>query len=127
MAEDDAKALFRFLQRRGVISGDPGPLPAPFCDATPLEGCDTIKAPTTGVLSYQAELGEDIHKGQVIAYLIDPTAADPVQARRAITSGTDGLLLSRRAHKFVYPGFSVAKVVGVEPLPHLIGGVLVND
>ena len=127
LAEQDAEALFRFLQRRGVIAGDPGPLPEPSCDATPLEGCEAIKAPATGVLSYEAHLGEDIRKGQVIAYLVDPTATDPTQARRAITSSTDGLLLSRRAHKFVYPGFSVAKVVGTEPLPHLIGEVLVND
>jgi len=127
LAEKDAKALFRFLQRRGVVAGDPGPLPEPSCEATPLEGCEAIKAPATGVLSYETHLGDEIRKGQVIAYLVDPTAADPKHARRAITSSTDGLLLSRRAHKFVFPGFSVAKVVGTEPLPHLIGGSLLED
>lgn len=127
LAEEDAKALFRFLQRRGLIAGDPGPFPQALCEATRLDACESIKAPSTGVLSYEVQLGEDVSKGQVIAYLVDPAATDPAQARRAITSGTDGLLLSRRAHKFVFPGFSVAKVVGTVPLPHLIGGILVED
>jgi predicted deacylase len=29
----DAKSLFRFLQRRGLIAGNPGPQPKPLCDA----------------------------------------------------------------------------------------------
>ena len=40
----------RFLQRRGVIGGDPGPEPVPCCEATPLEGMEWLTAPAAGVV-----------------------------------------------------------------------------
>src|SRR5215813_5262422 len=42
-AEPDAAALFRFLQRRGVVAGDSGPLPKPQCEATRLDACDVVR------------------------------------------------------------------------------------
>ncbi|MBS1247549.1 MAG: hypothetical protein H6R48_338, partial [Proteobacteria bacterium] len=43
-AAADAAALLRFLQRRGVIAGDPGPLPEPLCEPSPLDGVDVLTA-----------------------------------------------------------------------------------
>jgi len=116
LAEADGAALFRSLQRHGVIDGDPGPLPEALCAATPLDACEFVKAPAPGVLSYEVELGERIEKDQVIAWLIDPAAEDPNAGRQAIRAGTDGLVLSRRDRLYVQPGDTLAKVVGREPL-----------
>ena len=126
-AEPDAAALFRTLQRYGAIAGDPGPLPEPLCEATRLDACDSIKAPTAGVLSYPVELGDQVRKGDVIAWIIDPAADDPTSARQPVHAGTDGLVLSRRLHKFALPGMTIAKVVGKETLPERKGAYLLDD
>jgi predicted deacylase len=127
LAEIDARALFRFLQRRTVVEGDPGPLPEPLCQATGLDAVDTIKAPATGVLSYTRELGDQVAEGEVVAHLIDPAAEDPAKARLEIRSRTDGLVLSRRVYKYVAAGRTVAKIVGTRPLPHRQSGNLLED
>ena len=116
LAEQDGGALFRALQRHGVVDGDPGPLPEALCEATPLGACEFVKAPAPGVLSYQVELGDRIEKDQVIAWLIDPAAEDPGAGRRAIRAGTAGLILSRRDRLYLQPGETLAKVVGSTPL-----------
>lgn len=116
LAEADAGALFRGLQRHGVLDGDPGALPEALCEATPLAACEFVKAPAPGVLSYEVELGERVAKDQVIAWLIDPAAEDPNTGRRAIRAGTAGVILSRRDRLYVQPGETLAKVVGSTPL-----------
>jgi hypothetical protein len=116
LAERDGLALFRGLQRHGVIDGDPGALPEALCEATPLAACEFVKAPAPGVLSYQVELGERVEKDQAIAWLIDPAAEDPNAGRQAIRAGTAGLILSRRDRLYLQPGETLAKVVGREPL-----------
>ncbi len=124
VAEGDARALFSFLQRRGVIGGEPAPLPQALCEATRLDATDSVRSPGPGVLAYKAALGERVRKGDVIAELVDPGAEDPATARTPITAGTNGLVLSRRLHKFVTAGMTVAKVVGTEPLAHRSGYLL---
>lgn len=120
LGSQDAAALFRVLQRRGAVAGDPGPLPAPQGEALDLAATDSIKAPSPGVLAYKAELGARVAKGQVVAEIIDPAT----QTRRPVHAGTDGFILSRRTHKWVATGMSVAKIVGREPLEHRVGYLL---
>jgi len=127
LAEADASALFRGLQRHGVIAGDPGPLPEPQCQATRFDACDTIKAPAAGVLSYAVELGDQVRKGDVIAWLIDPTADDPTTGRQPLRTVTDGLVLSRRTRRYTLPGMTIAKVIGTETLPERVGAYLLDD
>ena len=127
LAERDAGALFRVLQRRGLIAGDPGPLPTPRCAATRLDACDVVKSPGAGVLSYAVALGDHVNEGDAIAHLIDPAAEDLATARQTIHSRTAGLVLSRRTHKLAWPGVSVAKIVGTEPLAHRQHGKLAED
>jgi hypothetical protein len=124
VAEADAAGLFRFLQRRGVIAGDPGPLPAPLCEATPLDGCDVLRAPHAGIVTYKQPLGATVSAGTVIAELVDPMADDPAAARTPLRTATDGLLLSRRFDHLIRPGDSIAKIVGKTPLPHRQGYLL---
>jgi predicted deacylase len=127
LAGADAAALLRFLQRRGLVAGDPGPLPAPPAEATLLDAVDIAKAPAAGVLSYEVALGDAVAEGDPIAELIDPAADDPTEGRRRIVSRTDGFVLSRRLHKYVLPGMTVAKIVGGRSLPHRAGGPLLED
>ncbi len=125
-AEADAEALFRTLQRRGFIDGKPEALPPPLCEATPLTACEVVKAPATGILSYCVGLGDPVHKGDVLAWLIDPAAEEPRNGRQAVVAGTDGLVLSRRTLKYVRAGWSVAKVAGNEPLAEREAGALLE-
>jgi predicted deacylase len=127
LAEPDARALFRALQHHGVVAGDPGPPPAPLCQATRLEACDVVKAPAAGVLSYAVELGQEVRAGDTLAWLVDPAAEDPAAGRQAITARSDGLVLNRRLHKYVVAGFSIAKVVGTAPLAWRAPGQLLSE
>jgi len=127
LAEKDARALFRSLQRYDLIDGDPGPLPEPLCDATDLEATDSLKAPCNGVLSYAVDLGQRVKKGDLVAWLIDPAAEDPAKGRTPVHARNDGFILSRRQFKYLPPGQAVCKVVGTEPLPHRTGGYLLED
>jgi predicted deacylase len=127
LAVADAAALFRVLQRRGLVAGDPGPLAAPLAEATALDAVDSVKAAGVGVLAYQVALGDIVAEGQTLAELVDPAAGRPAEARHPIVSRTDGFVLSRRSHKYVLPGMTVAKVVGTRSLPHRAGGCLLED
>ena len=124
LAAHDAGAVFRFLQRRRVVAGDPPPLPEPHCDATPFSGVDVVKSPAAGVVAYKRRLGERVKAGDVIAELVDPMADDPTQARRPIVTRADGLLFTRRRTRFARAGEAIAKVAGPVPLEHRKGRLL---
>jgi predicted deacylase len=120
----DAKSLFRFLQRRGLIAGNPGPQPKPLCDATRLDATEVLRSPVAGIVCYRQAIGARVAKGDVIAEILNPLADNPAQARHPLHAGTDGLLLTRRQHKMVRPGGSVGKIVGTEPLASRQGYLL---
>ncbi|MFQ5467893.1 MAG: succinylglutamate desuccinylase/aspartoacylase family protein, partial [Kiloniellaceae bacterium] len=83
LAAADARALVRALQRHGVLTGDPGPLPEPLCEATRLDACQTLAAPCPGVVAYAAALGAWVREGDIVAWMIDPAAEDRAAARTA--------------------------------------------
>jgi len=126
LAARDAAALFRYLQRRGVIAGDPGPLPKALGEATPLEGTDVIRAPAAGIVAYRKNLGDQVEAGDVIAEMIDLMADDPGQARTPIISKASGLFFARMNEKLVRPGAEICKVAGKEPLEHRKAGGLLE-
>ncbi len=127
MAATDADNLFRFLQRRGVVAGDPGPLPQPRCEATPLEGVDMIRSPVAGVIAYQKAPGAAVAAGDVVALVVDPTNHDFAAARTALVSRCDGILYGRSAERMARPGKVVCKVAGRQPLPDRRAGALLTD
>jgi predicted deacylase len=124
LAAHDASTLFRFLQRRGVIAGDPPPLPEPQCEATPFSGMDVVKSPGAGLIAYKRRLGERVKAGDVVAELVDPMAERQAEARRPIVTRADGLLFTRRRTRFVRGGEVVAKIAGTVPLEHRRGKLL---
>jgi len=123
LGEQDSEALFRFLVRRGLIEGEDGPLPEALCEATYLNATQTLRSPAGGILAYKVDLGDRVAKGQTIAEVIDP-AAPPGTPRVPCLAETDGLILSRRYHKFVSRGQGVTKVVGNVALPNRVGYLL---
>ncbi len=126
LAQEDAANLYRFLQRRGVIGGDPGPLPAPRCEPTPLDATDVIAAPVAGLVAYRKALGEHVEKDEVVAELVDLAADDPAKARIPVVSRTSGVFFSRQFQKMLSAGTSIGKVAGKKPLPHRKPGNLLE-
>jgi len=120
----DGKALFRFLQRRGLITGDPGPLPPLLCEGTPLDGADYMRTPKAGILAYHVKTGDLVRKGDLIAEIIDPLAEDQSKARTEMRSIADGLVVSRCSKKLVSPGEGITMIAGKEPLAHRKGPLL---
>lgn len=127
LARRDAENLYAFLQRRGLVAGDPGPLPTPACAATPLEGVDIVRAPVSGAVCHTRALGEQVAAGDVVAVLVDPQAGDPKAARTEVRTGASGLLFTRRSTRFARAGDVLAKVAGPTPLAERIGGHLLTD
>jgi hypothetical protein len=123
-AAQDAKAIFRFLQRRKVVAGNPGPLPTPLADATPFAGTEMIKAPVAGVVDYRAMPGAHVKAGQVVAAIVDPAAADPRHGHTPVLSQTDGVLYGRLARRLVRPGETICRVAGAVPRPERTGRLL---
>lgn len=126
-AHDDSAALFRFLQRRGVISGDPGTLPELLCQPTDLQATDVIRAPAAGILSYRKELGELVEAGDIVADLIVLDDLSQINRRIALKSQASGLFFARVSDRLVRPGGSVGKVAGKELLAHRKTGALLED
>jgi hypothetical protein len=123
----DAAALLRFLQRREVLAGDPGPLSEPCCEPTPLDGVDVLTAPAAGVLVYRKALGEQVLAGEVVAELVDPLGEPLGAARTLVRTVTDGLLLTRMSERLARPGQKFCKIAGREPLSYRRAGQLLED
>jgi uncharacterized protein len=124
LAAGDAAALERFLRRRGVLAGSASPLPHWPGMATALAAVDVISSPVAGVLVHRGQLGARLKSGDVVAEVIDPTAADPAKGRTALTTRADGRVFARAEERWVRPGQVVAKVAGREPLPGRAGYLL---
>ena len=86
-----------------------------------------VRAPRSGVLVYKAALGDQLRKGDLIAWVVDPAANEPTAARTEVRSPTDGLLLTRVSRRFVQASGNVAKVVGRDPLEDRQAGKLLSD
>ena len=115
----DAENLLRFLTRRGFVAGDPGPLPDPVGEPTPLHGLDWIKAPIAGLAVWKKRLGDRVQAGELLVEIVDLAVADPEQSRRAVYAETNGLLFSILSDRMVRPGVTIGRIAGVETLNHL--------
>lgn len=124
VAGEDARALFRFLQRRGLIAGDAGPVPEMKAKVANLDACEILRTPKAGVVAYRKRFGELVKTGDVIADIVDPLADDPKQARTELRCEANGPILSMRAMKSVAAGDSVVMIVGDEALPNPTGLML---
>lgn len=117
LARKDTAGLLQFLTLQGVLNADDAAaqaaaavLPAPLCEATPLEGVEPLYAPHAGILVYTRDLGERVAAGDAIADLIDPVSGDVTVLRAAV----DGVFFARSAHRHVIRGMNVGKVAGAK-------------
>lgn len=124
---EDAANLMKFLMRRGVVSGDPGPLPEPACEATPLDGCDMFEAPVGGIVAWQAPVGAQVKIGDHVADIIDITESDPAKARTPIMAQQTGILFSHHTDHLARPGQIIGKIAGKDSLAHRQGGPLLTN
>ncbi|MFA5121221.1 succinylglutamate desuccinylase/aspartoacylase family protein [Zavarzinia sp.] len=120
LAAKDAAALFRFLQRRGLIAGNPGPLPPAACEGTPLDGTDMIEAPVGGILLFHVKAGDRVSAGDTVAEVLDPVTG----ARIPLVARTGGVVFARAGHPLARPGLPVVKVAGAVPLAYRSGQLL---
>lgn len=126
LAAQDAEHLFRFLQGRGVVAGDPGETPALINEATVLEAVEFLRAPHAGIVCWQGGLGERVSKGDLLGTLVDPAERDFGAARHEIRAGTDGLLFARRAQRMAAAGDVLAKIAGDSVLAERARGPLLT-
>ncbi|HBU98895.1 succinylglutamate desuccinylase/aspartoacylase family protein [Thalassospira lucentensis] len=118
----DADNLFKFLQRRGLIKGNPGELPDAKCDATPLSGVDRIMAPHGGMVVFHIEAGAKVKAGQELGYVLDCETGQ----KTGFSSRTNGVLYSRIGIRLIVPGGCLCSVAGAEPLPGREGQLLLS-
>lgn len=120
LAAADAEAIVRVLMRRGVVAGDPGPLPPARCEATPLAGLARVVAPCAGVVVFRAAVGRRVEAGDPVADIVIPggtgVAGDPADGGRiTLPAPVGGLLMARTNLRFAGPGDLIASVAGVAP------------
>jgi predicted deacylase len=120
--ESDARNLFRFLVRGGIIAGRAGRLPRLKARATPIAGMDVGYVPKPGILTYLAREGARVRKGQAVCEVIDPADPRGPRARTPMLSKTDGILFSRRTDgRLAWPGMVAYRIAGARPLAHRKG------
>jgi hypothetical protein len=122
LGEADARNLYRFLVRRGIISGRAGALPRLKADATPMGGMDVGYCPKPGMLVYHTPKGSRVRKGDAVCEVIDPGDARGAKARTQILARTDGILFSRKPDgRLAWPGSVVYRIAGPKLLAHRKG------
>jgi hypothetical protein len=118
----DAKNLYRWLVRQGVVAGRAAPLAKMNTAAAPISGMDVGYSTGTGFLVFHVKPGAKVKKGQPICDVIDPANPHGPQARTTYKSGTDGVLFSRRLDGYLsWPGQVMYRISGPKPLAHRIG------
>lgn len=108
LARQDARALFAYLQYRGLIAGDAPRLPELAHRATPLAGSEDVHAPHAGLLYFLREPGDWIEAGQPVAEMLDPFAnrTTPVHA------SVSGVLYGRIRERYVTANRILCRIAG---------------
>ena len=117
LAEQDALALFHYLQSNGMIWGVAPEPPVLRNPATPLDGVEKIVAPIAGVVCYNKHPGERVAPGDVVCTLFDVSEYDAGKARIELSASVEGILYSHRQDRLARPGQVLCRIAGKEPLP----------
>lgn len=122
LGASDATNLFRYLVRRGIISGRAGPLPRLKSAPTPISGMDVGYCARNGFLAYHVGAGAKVKKGDAICDIIDPADPRGPKARTQMLARTDGILFSRKRNGgLAWPGMVAFRIAGAKPLAHRKG------
>lgn len=113
-AEADARAILAYLQHIGVIRGPAIALPEPSCKPTPLAGSETLHSPVAGVVAFHVRPGDVLAAGDLVAEVIDPTAAGASRVFR-VCAGVSGTLYACIGERYVVAGGELCKIAGATP------------
>ncbi|MGB1238957.1 MAG: succinylglutamate desuccinylase/aspartoacylase family protein, partial [Pseudomonadales bacterium] len=118
LAAGDAKALLAYLASSGALAKQAAPEVEPYVAdyVTNLTAMDSVSAPCAGIVCWHKKLGDSVVKGELVAEVVDLTAADPAAGRTPIYSRTSGLLFTKLSATLVGPGEHLAKIAGFEEL-----------
>ena len=117
-AADQALALLRMLEGRGFVEGSGG-RPRLSCRATALTAMAQLRSPVTGLVAYRRRLGDWVHKGDLVATVIDPLGEET-----ELHAETDGRLFARHSQPYAWPGRVIGKIAGETPLESRTGNLL---
>jgi hypothetical protein len=112
LAQQDAQAIFCYLQSQAVVSGSPAEPPPAQCEATPLAGTESVLAPCSGVIAFACQPGDVVRAGQLLAEVIDPLSGKSA----AVTSGIDGMVYARHNLRWATAGLELCRIAGREPI-----------
>ena len=112
LAEQDAQAIFNFLQHRGIIAGVAPAMPDDSCQATPLAGTEALHAPHSGVVAFLAAPGDQVVAGQVLAHVVDPLSNRTTPVHASI----DGVLYARHSLRWATANLELCRVAGKTPI-----------
>ncbi|OIN90617.1 MAG: succinylglutamate desuccinylase [Comamonadaceae bacterium CG1_02_60_18] len=111
LAQQDAKAIQRWLQHIGVWqTATPPKLPAALCPATPLAGSQTLFATQPGVVVFAATPGDKLRAGDLVAEVIDPIN----QCTERVCAGVDGVFYARIRDRYITAGGELGKIAGAK-------------
>ncbi|MDM7943684.1 MAG: M14 family metallopeptidase [Hydrogenophaga sp.] len=115
-ASADAQAIVAFLEHTGVLAADRPrpPIPPLLHAATPLAGSQTLRSPVPGVLVFRVAVGAQLRVGDLVAEVIDPTAAGQSRVH-PVCAGVDGVLYAAVSSRYVVAGGEVGKIAGATP------------
>ena len=111
-AQQDAQALFAYLEHAGVlVTGNRSPVPELKCQPTPLAGSETLRADSPGVVVFAASPGQRLKAGDLVAEVINPID----RVSRRVTAGVDGVFYARIRDRYVTTGCELGKIAGAVP------------
>lgn len=114
-AETDAQAIMAYLEHAGVLTAVRlRPLPPLLHAATPLAGSQTLRSPVPGVLVFCVAPGAQLKVGDVVAEVIDPTAAGQARVHE-VRAEVDGVLYAAVSGRYIVAGGEVGKIAGATP------------
>ena len=109
-AEQDAQNLFAWLCAIGVIDQSAPSEPTAKFESTPLAGCDSIDAQTSGIIVFLKELGDWVEAGEAIAEIISPLDQSTTPACATVS----GKFFARTNQRFAARGTHIGKIAGAK-------------
>jgi predicted deacylase len=112
LARMDAEGLYAFLQRRGVIAGDPIRREEFAGAVAALDYVQMVDSPVSGIVLFEREYGEAVEKGDQLATIL--TTPGEASGDVQVLAPTDGTVVTRISRRFVRRGDNLMKIASSE-------------
>jgi uncharacterized protein len=112
LATHDAKMLFAYLCKSGLVEETAPEMPPLLGEPTPLSGSVPLLAPHGGVVTFHRDVGTEVKAGDAIADVIDPLAL----AATTVCAPVSGCFYARNAHRTTRTNQSLGRIAGHEPV-----------